>query len=329
MEVLGRLVRELTLQVEELRREVRGRPPAIHQEPPQDHEAPQVPDAFVHPPEPLPAPLPAERVRPPPEDHDIRGPGVRALKVSLPKFDGKSDIKRWIEKMESTAQLLGLNEDELAKASWLTCLQGAALTMVETNDEAKRSWVHQRETLLRHFEDPLRDITLRSRLRTLRMKHPNLQGLEGYYQEFMAVVQNIHPALPPQEEFAQFFLGLTPTVKERVLARSVNTVTDALNAGRAILSELVTAHGSSQHQAHPLQRRSSTPRPKGPCHGCGKEGHYLKDCWNRVEASGKGKGGGRPGGHGGRGGRPRSNERRTGKGSGRGTTQGRSRSPAK
>ena len=141
----------------------------------------------------------------------------------------------------------------------------------------------------------------------------------------MALAQNIQPPMTQQEEYHTFFLGLHPTVRERVLSRQCVTVTEAFNAGRAVLSELVTVQGGGggggHHQAQPLQVKA---RPKGACHGCGKECHHIKDCWH--QGGGKGRGGGRTGG---RGGRSRSTERKPGKGSGRGTTQGRSRSPAK
>ena len=148
------LIRELSSQVEQLRREVREGAPRTSPSSEAHHD---------------------DRPPSPPTDHDQqRGPGVRALKVALPKFDGKADINRWVEKMESTSRLLGLTHDELASASWLTCLQGAALTMVETNEAARRNWEHQKAVLKKQFEDPMKDINTRNKIRSLRMKPPTI-----------------------------------------------------------------------------------------------------------------------------------------------------------
>lgn len=239
------------------------------------------------------------------ESEEVKGmlkfyrPPSSSFKCPLPAFSGDQDVESWVIRMELAAEAMGMTPDNLARASFLTALRGSALIFIETHPDAQKNWVLQKSLLQAHYVDDTKSITLRGKLRNLHMVGSNL---EGFYREFMQIVNQITPPLSKEEIFDKFFFQLPSAVRERVLQHKALTLEPALEVARRYYSEAVAAGQSFPSHPVPMEldrlrrqggHRGGKPTPpvsqgsgEVVCYGCGGKGHKRFQCPARNTVKG-------------------------------------------
>lgn len=208
-----------------------------------------------------------------PRPHHINGD-------CIPKFDPedtKQTSEAWLRKVDELSHINEWSEAQTIHYA-IAKLEGLARTWYDSLQSLDHTWPRWRAMILEAFPDEFNYPELMEKM--LARKKTEKESYVAYYYEKLALLNRLE--FEGKKAVAFIVHGIVDPIVKSTAEGGRHTQPESLFK----YLSMVTA---ASQKASGLRGAKTTPKAEVVCHGCGKKGHFQRDCRKQSKSGGGSK----------------------------------------
>lgn len=208
----------------------------------------------------------------------------------LPKFDGRSNIKRFLKSIDKRAKLDNWSEENKIAIVQYLCTDLAEAYLDSIPDDDNLTYKELTDSLKARFEPKLSKPEAYSELMAIEQGRSDVNGYAGRIESSAADLTDIIPELSDADErdallISVFRAGLDPSIQKALVANDYTDFNDIVKAAKRCEAVFSKGRRNINHvqSTNPVNDRQNNQKQFDPkdveCWYCGKRGHKRNKCY--------------------------------------------------
>lgn len=233
-----------------------------------------------------------DNVNPPPSKSGVDS----SILGKLPRFDGKTSIKKFLKSINKRSNLEKWTEDEKTAVVKYLCT-GFAETYIDSHPGLEDcSYDELCDQLITRFTPKLTTSDAYAQLLSVKQ---NRRSVTDFAENIETVAANISDAIEDLSDpdkrsellISVFLSGLDPHLKRLLTISEFEDFTELLRTAKRCEETFIDSrrnvgaleqHSPSQSVRQQPRYEQHNHRPDIICYGCGKRGHIQRNCWSKF-----------------------------------------------